>query len=172
MARKIQIKRGNKANLPTLAQGELAYCQDEQSLYIGSSSGNKPVGGKAITPALIGAATTAQVNAAASAASAAQTAANSKVSKSGDTVNGVLTAVTFDINRNNTYAAFTVDTENKGAMLQTSDDSANGCALSVSTSKGLQYMAPDGNRYPVYHAGNKLVLPQMEISNEYQPVLG
>lgn len=66
MARKIQIKRGNKSKLPTLAQGELALCLDEQSLYAGGSSGNIPVGGKAITPALIGAATTAQVNSAVS----------------------------------------------------------------------------------------------------------
>ena len=56
MARKIQIKRGNKANLPTLSAGELALTLDEQGLYGGTGSANIPLGGKAITPALIGAA--------------------------------------------------------------------------------------------------------------------
>lgn len=36
----IQIRRGNVANLPELAQGELGFCLDEQRLYIGGSSGN------------------------------------------------------------------------------------------------------------------------------------
>ena len=55
MARKIQIKRGNKANLPELDYGELALTMDEEGLYAGGAVGNIPVGGKAITPALIGA---------------------------------------------------------------------------------------------------------------------
>lgn len=76
MARKIQILRGNKAKLPALAQGELALVLDEQSLYGGGSGGNIPLGGKAITPALIGAATTAQVNSAVSTHDSSTTAHN------------------------------------------------------------------------------------------------
>lgn len=37
---KVQIKRGNKANLPTLAQGELGLALDTAELFIGGSSGN------------------------------------------------------------------------------------------------------------------------------------
>lgn len=40
MANKVQIKRGSKANLPTLSDGELAFCKDTAQLYIGNGSGN------------------------------------------------------------------------------------------------------------------------------------
>ena len=41
----IRLKRGTKANLPTLAVGEPALCTDTGELYIGYSSGNLPVSG-------------------------------------------------------------------------------------------------------------------------------
>ena len=44
MADTIQIKRGLKAGIPTLAQGEMGYCTDTQELYIGTSSGNVMLG--------------------------------------------------------------------------------------------------------------------------------
>ena len=37
---KIQLKRGDKANLPTLYEAELAFCKDTKELYIGTSTGN------------------------------------------------------------------------------------------------------------------------------------
>jgi len=40
MANIIKIKRGLKANLPTLEIGEQAYCTDTNELFIGTSSGN------------------------------------------------------------------------------------------------------------------------------------
>ena len=40
MANKIQIRRGNKANLPTLSAGEPAFCTDTKQLFIGTGSGN------------------------------------------------------------------------------------------------------------------------------------
>ena len=168
MARKIQILRGNKAKLPNLAQGELALVLDEQSLYGGGSSGNIPLGGKAITPALIGAATTAQVNAAqaaatnaataasnaASAASAAQTTANAAVKKSGDFMTGSLHATAFGIQGNEAYAALAINNRFKGAEINTSDDTAEGCSLVVSTSVGVVFMSPTGIAYPLLHTGN------------------
>ena len=162
MARKIQIKRGNKAQLPTLSQGELALCLDEQSLYAGGSSGNIPIGGKAITPALIGAATTAQVNSAASAAAAAQTTANAAVKKSGDFMTGSLHAVAFGIDGAEAYAGLSVDNTHKGARIMSSDNTAQGCALIVSTSKGLMFETPDGKANKVYHEGNK---PEISVQD-------
>jgi len=41
MAHKIQIKRGNKANLPTLDVGEFGLCQDTNELFIGNSGNQK-----------------------------------------------------------------------------------------------------------------------------------
>jgi hypothetical protein len=38
---KIKIKRGLKGSMPILEEGELAYTLDEQTVYIGTSSGNK-----------------------------------------------------------------------------------------------------------------------------------
>ncbi len=168
MARKIQIKRGNKSKLPTLAQGELALTLDEQGLWAGGSSGNIPVGGKAITPALIGAATTAQVNSAATAASnaataasnaaaaaaAAQTAANAAVKKSGDFMSGSLHASAFGIQGDDAYAALMIDTARKGAQIHSSDNNAEGCALTISTTAGLVFIDTNGNEYEVIHAGN------------------
>lgn len=49
MANKIQIKRGLKANLPTLSEGEAAFTTDEKKLYIGSNSGNIEIGGNGST---------------------------------------------------------------------------------------------------------------------------
>lgn len=43
MAVKIQIKRGTKANLPTLAPGEWGLATDTREVFIGSGSGNIPV---------------------------------------------------------------------------------------------------------------------------------
>ena len=40
MATTIKIKRGLKENLPTLADGELAYCTDTQEMFIGTAIGN------------------------------------------------------------------------------------------------------------------------------------
>lgn len=40
MARKLQVKRGLTANLPTLSEGEFGFCTDTSALYIGSGSGN------------------------------------------------------------------------------------------------------------------------------------
>lgn len=40
MATKIKIKRGLKANLPTLSIGEMALCTDNGDVYIGTGSGN------------------------------------------------------------------------------------------------------------------------------------
>ena len=131
MARKIQIKRGNKAKLPTLAQGEMALCLDEQSIYIGGASGNIPAGGKAITPALIGA-----------------------VNKTGDFMSGSLHATAFGINADAAYASLGVDATLAGAILHSSDNTAEGCALIVSTGHGLVFQTPDGKNHPVYHEGN------------------
>lgn len=39
----IKIKRGLKANLPTLSVGELAYCTDTNELFIGTDTGNELV---------------------------------------------------------------------------------------------------------------------------------
>ena len=54
----IQVKRGLKANLPTLNIGELAFCTDTKELFVGSSTGNVLVnvennGGGAATPKYI-----------------------------------------------------------------------------------------------------------------------
>lgn len=39
----IQVRRGNYANLPNLAQGELGYCLDTKELFIGGINGNDKV---------------------------------------------------------------------------------------------------------------------------------
>jgi hypothetical protein len=36
----IQVRRGNRLNLPHLAQGELGWCMDDEELYIGSTLNN------------------------------------------------------------------------------------------------------------------------------------
>jgi len=41
MAHKIQIKRGDKADLPTLDVGEFGLCQDTNELFIGNSGNQK-----------------------------------------------------------------------------------------------------------------------------------
>lgn len=40
MADTIQIKAGNKGNMPVLADREIAYVRDEKALYIGTPQGN------------------------------------------------------------------------------------------------------------------------------------
>mgnify|MGYP006983328480 CR=1 FL=1 len=41
MAHKIQVKRGNKADLPTLDAGEFGLCQDTNELFIGNNGNQK-----------------------------------------------------------------------------------------------------------------------------------
>ena len=43
--RKLQLRRGTKANLPTLASGELGFCTDTKEIYVGDGSANTLVGG-------------------------------------------------------------------------------------------------------------------------------
>ena len=43
MAQKLQIRRGLKAKLPTLAPGELGLCEDTGEVFIGSAKGNLPL---------------------------------------------------------------------------------------------------------------------------------
>lgn len=47
MQQKIKIRRGLKENLPTLDTGELAFCTDTYELFVGTSIGNKLIGGSA-----------------------------------------------------------------------------------------------------------------------------
>lgn len=44
MAQIIQIKRGLKANLPTLLPGEMAFCTDTKEIYVGDGTNNTLVG--------------------------------------------------------------------------------------------------------------------------------
>ena len=44
MADTIQVRAGNKANMPTLADRELAYVRDEEALYVGTPDGNVKIG--------------------------------------------------------------------------------------------------------------------------------
>lgn len=46
--RKLQIRRGNKADLPQLSEGEFGFVNDENKLYIGKAGGdsNQLVGGE------------------------------------------------------------------------------------------------------------------------------
>ena len=65
MARKIQVKRGNQANLPNLDIGEFGFSMDQNRTFIGGSSGNVELANKsevmsqladiAIDPKLFGA---------------------------------------------------------------------------------------------------------------------
>jgi hypothetical protein len=41
MAYKIQLRRGLKNDLPSLDNGEVAYTQDTNELYIGTAEGNR-----------------------------------------------------------------------------------------------------------------------------------
>ena len=36
----IKIRRGNEADIGTLAVGELGFCEDTEKLYIGTATGN------------------------------------------------------------------------------------------------------------------------------------
>lgn len=44
MADTIQLRAGNKANMPTLADREPAYVRDEKALYVGTPTGNVKIG--------------------------------------------------------------------------------------------------------------------------------
>ena len=52
MAVTIQVRRGSKANLPTLAPGEWGLVTDQQEVYIGGNSGNIQVATQAGLDAL------------------------------------------------------------------------------------------------------------------------
>lgn len=43
MAVKLKLRRGLKADLPLLAEGELGYCTDTNELFIGTEDGNRAV---------------------------------------------------------------------------------------------------------------------------------
>lgn len=50
MARKFQLKRGLKKDLPALAEGEPGFTTDEGGFYIGTGSGgNKRIGDNTVT---------------------------------------------------------------------------------------------------------------------------
>lgn len=51
MADKILLRRGNKADLPTLTGGEPGFALDTKELYIGTASGNEKLWGATINPA-------------------------------------------------------------------------------------------------------------------------
>jgi len=42
---KIRVLRGNLANMPALAAGELAYALDQKQMYVGDGTSNNAVGG-------------------------------------------------------------------------------------------------------------------------------
>jgi hypothetical protein len=42
--KKLQIRRGPKAGLPTLIEGELGLAIDTKELYVGTADGNTSVG--------------------------------------------------------------------------------------------------------------------------------
>lgn len=132
MARKIQIKRGNKAKLPTLAQGELALVLDEQSLYGGGASGNIPLGGKAITPALIGA-----------------------VSKAGDTMTGTLTVPRMESKDGNIRGAIRANSGMTALLLSTFNDQTGAEYVLAIKEDGPVFIDESGYIHPIYHAGNK-----------------
>ncbi len=43
MASKIQVRRGQKSELPALSSGELGLCEDSKELFIGVGGENEPV---------------------------------------------------------------------------------------------------------------------------------
>ena len=47
--KKLQIRRGLKANIPTLAEGELGFCTDTKDIYVGDGSTNTLVGGDSLS---------------------------------------------------------------------------------------------------------------------------
>lgn len=46
MADTVQLRAGNKAGIPTLADREVSYVKDENSLYVGTPAGNKKIYGE------------------------------------------------------------------------------------------------------------------------------
>lgn len=48
MADSLQIRGGNKDGIPKLADRELGYCKDENTLYIGTTSGNQKIADAAV----------------------------------------------------------------------------------------------------------------------------
>lgn len=75
MARVLQIKRGKKANMPTLAEGEFGFAMDSgaEELHIGTGGSNIQLARQDDVKAAYELANTAQTNAA-----TAQSIANSK----------------------------------------------------------------------------------------------
>nr|DAE34596.1 MAG TPA: tail protein [Caudoviricetes sp.] len=51
--KKLQIRRGPKAQLPTLAEGELGYCTDTNQMFVGSGSGNTEIETKQVLTATL-----------------------------------------------------------------------------------------------------------------------
>lgn len=49
MADKIKLRAGKKEGMPQLDQREVAYCTDENAIYVGTEDGNKKVGGDGVT---------------------------------------------------------------------------------------------------------------------------
>ena len=52
MADTIQVRAGNKENMPELAQREIAYVKDEKALYVGTPEGNVKILGDDIAKRL------------------------------------------------------------------------------------------------------------------------
>lgn len=52
--KKLQIRRGLKANIPTLAEGEFGFCTDTKDIYIGDGSTNTLVGGGSLNTTVAG----------------------------------------------------------------------------------------------------------------------
>lgn len=46
MADTVQLRAGNKAGMPVLADREVAYVKDENALYAGTPAGNKKIYGE------------------------------------------------------------------------------------------------------------------------------
>lgn len=57
MANQIRVRRGVKANLPVLLQGEMAYCLDTEEAFIGDGVTNHPLNVSFITIRLVEAST-------------------------------------------------------------------------------------------------------------------
>ena len=47
--KKLQIRRGLKANIPTLSEGELGFCTDTKDIYVGDGSTNTLIGGDSLS---------------------------------------------------------------------------------------------------------------------------
>lgn len=144
MARKFQIKRGLRANLPALAQGEFAMTTDSgtEALWLGTGSKNKKI---PLDP------------------SAADVGA---VNKAGDTMTGALSV---KMNTNSVGGArvrYSGDTDGGalfGALASAADDTSKRALIKLrhtqsSSKEALQLLfGSDENSaiFNVFHAGNK-----------------